>query len=173
MRENTCIDTQVPRHAGCLIASERKRIVIVMKLSFLHCVALAGMLGCCSGTKADAVKMTQRRNTLPISHDVVVREVKGTVEYAYDSTGWKKLEKDKLLKAGATIRTQNDSSVLLKVEHQSTFYRISSESLMQLTPETPESEINSSRMAKLRAQRLKRVSSTRLSGITIASGDSE
>src|SRR4051812_3834648 len=135
-----------------------------MKLSFLQCVVLAGLLGCCSGTKADAVKVAaQNRNGLPVAHDVVVKEVKGSVEYAYDSTGWKKLQKDKLLKAGATIRTQGDSTVLLKVEHQSTFYRISSNSILQLTPETPADEVAPNRLARLRAERAKQASAARLS----------
>ncbi len=146
-----------------------------MKISFLHCIALVGLLGCCSGTRADAIKAAiQKRNALPVAREVIVREVKGSAEYAYDSTGWQKLEKDKLLRAGATIRTQGDSSVLLKVESQSTFYKIHSNMVLQLTPQTPDDEVNAaSRLAKLRAQRVARISSARLSEIKIAARDSE
>jgi hypothetical protein len=146
----------------------------VMKLSFLHCIALAGMLGCCSGSKADSTRISTKRSSLPISRDVIVREVRGTVEYAYDGTGWQKLEKFKLLKPGVIIRTRGSSSVLLKSENQSTFYRIGETSVLQLTPETPEDElVAASRQARLRDQRGRRMNTERLSGTRMAKTELE
>ena len=115
-----------------------------MKLSFLQSIALAGLLGCCSGARAgadSAVSPTAAKpSLLPIKSAVLVREVHGHVQYAYDGTGWRELTKGKSLRPGATIRASSGSTAVLRVADSTSFYKVSALTAVHITHETPAEE---------------------------------
>ena len=115
-----------------------------MKLSFLQSIALAGVLGCCSGARAGAdseVPVTSSKpSLLPIRSAVLVKEVSGHVQYAYDGTGWRELTKGKSLRPGATIRASSGSAAILKVGDSASFYKVSALTAVHITQETPAEE---------------------------------
>jgi hypothetical protein len=78
----------------------------------------------------------------PISSEVVVVEIDGNPQYAYDGTAWQPLFAGKVLKAGATIRTLGGSIAVLKVGES--FIKVSAHSRLHLMPETPPEEIRTS-----------------------------
>jgi hypothetical protein len=128
-----------------------------MKLSFLQSIALAGLLGCCSGAHANPPvaartpekSSTPQVSTLPIRTAVVVKEVRGHVEYAYDSTGWKTLSSGKSLRPGATVRASADSTAVLRVTDHSSFYKVSALTQVRITSETPVEELAPARLTAL------------------------
>ena len=115
-----------------------------MKLSFLQSIALAGLLGCCSGARADAEgDASPERATaslLPIRSLVLVKEVHGHVQYAYDSTGWRELTAGKALRPGATVRAASGSAAILKVGDSASFFKVSALTAVHITNETPVEE---------------------------------
>ena len=122
-----------------------------MKLSFLQSIALAGLLGCCSGAHAHPplAKASVNPSILPIRTVVVVKEVSGHVEYAYDSTGWKTLSSGKSLRPGATVRAAADSTAVLRVTDTSSFYKVSALTQVRITSETPHEELAPARLTAL------------------------
>jgi hypothetical protein len=113
-----------------------------MKTPFHLSIVLAGLLGCCSGARAaDTASTAQNRQTIvPVRHGVHVKETTGTVEYAYDSTGWRTLSAGKHLKAGATIRAAAGATAIVRVDQRPSFVKISSATSLHITPETPAEE---------------------------------
>ena len=115
-----------------------------MKLSFLQSIALAGLLGCCSGARAgaetDVTVTSSKPSLLPIRSTVLVKEVNGHVQYAYDGTGWKQLTKGKTLHPGATVRASTGSAAILRVGDSASFYKISALTAVHITHETPAEE---------------------------------
>jgi hypothetical protein len=115
-----------------------------MKLSFLQSIALAGLLGCCSGARADADSdagsTLSAPSLLPIRSTVRVKEVLGHVQYAYDSTGWRQLTKGKTLLPGATVRAFSGSAAVLRVADSASFYKVSALTAVHITQETPVEE---------------------------------
>ena len=115
-----------------------------MKLSLLQSIALAGLLGCCSGARAgaetDITVTSSKPSLLPIRSVVLVKEVSGHVQYAYDGTGWRELTKGKSLRPGATIRASSGSAAILKVGDSASFYKVSALTAVHITQETPAEE---------------------------------
>jgi hypothetical protein len=112
-----------------------------MKIPFHLSIALAGLLGCCSGARAENEGRTPKRQTIvPVRQGVQVKEVTGTVEYAYEGTGWRALPTGKYLKAGAIIRAAAGSAAIVCVDQRPGFVKISSATSLHLTPETPAEE---------------------------------
>src|SRR4051794_21215554 len=111
-----------------------------MKITFLHCIALAGLLGSCSGAHAGGHSPTALTSLLPVRTSVLVKEVSGQVEYAYDSTGWRLLESGKLLRPGASVRALAGSSALLRMAESGTFIKISPATSVHITSEPPVDE---------------------------------
>jgi hypothetical protein len=115
-----------------------------MKLSFLQSIALAGLLGCCSGARAGAdvevSPVPAKPALLPIRSAVLVKEVHGLVQYAYDSTGWRELTQGKTLRPGATIRASSGSAAVLRVGGSTSFYKVSALTAVHITHETPAEE---------------------------------
>jgi hypothetical protein len=115
-----------------------------MKLSFLQSVALAGLLGCCSGARAggdlDTGVLSVKPSLLPIRSAVQVKEVRGHVQYAYDSTGWRQLTKGKTLRPGATVRASSGSAAILRVSDSASFFKVSPSTTVHITNETPVDE---------------------------------
>lgn len=127
-----------------------------MKLSFLQSIALAGLLGCCSGSRADGgadLRTGSRATLLPIRSAVVVKEVRGQVEYAYDSTGWKQLASGKTLRPGATVRASSGSEAILRVSDGSNYLKVSALTEVHFTTETPIEEMGSLSVAAVKAVR--------------------
>lgn len=127
-----------------------------MKLSFLQSIALAGLLGCCSGARADGAscsRATAKAAILPIRSAVVVKEVSGHVEYAYDSTGWKTLASGKTLRPGATIRASFGSTAILRVAESASFFKLSPSTAVHITNETPLEEVSTVSFAVLKNKR--------------------
>lgn len=75
-----------------------------------------------------------------VEHPIEVRQTTGTVEYAYDSTGWRPLRPGKALHAGATVRTAAGASVLLKMETGS-LVRVGPLRRLELAKAAPSSEL--------------------------------
>ncbi len=115
-----------------------------MKLSFLQSIALAGLLGCCSGARAGGEVVPETRaakpSLLPIRSAVMVKEVRGHVQYAYDGTGWRMLTKGKTLRPGATVRASSGSAAVLRVGDSASFYKVSALTAVHITHETPSEE---------------------------------
>jgi hypothetical protein len=115
-----------------------------MKLSYLQSIALAGLLGCCSGARAGGDSVVSpspsKRTLLPIRSAVSVKEVQGHVQYAYDSTGWRELTRGKTLHPGATIRASSDSAAVLRVADSTSFYKVSALTAVHITYDTPAAE---------------------------------
>ena len=115
-----------------------------MKLSFLQSIALAGLLGCCSGARAgsdtEVTGAPARASLLPVRSTVFVKEVHGNVQYAYDSTGWRELTSGKTLQPGATIRASSGSAAVLRVTDTTSFYKVSAQTALHITRETPPEE---------------------------------
>jgi hypothetical protein len=115
-----------------------------MKLSFLQSIALAGLLGCCSGARASADTgagaLHVKPSLLPIRSEVLVKEVHGHVQYAYDSTGWRQLTKGKTLRPGATVRASSGSAAILRVGDSASFFKVSPSTVVHITNETPVEE---------------------------------
>jgi len=113
-----------------------------MKLSFLQSIALAGLLGCCSGARAGANSAVSpsKPSLLPIRSAVLVKEVQGHVQYAYDGTGWRDLAKGKMLRPGATIRASSGSTAVLRVGNSTSFFKVSSLTAVHITQATPADE---------------------------------
>jgi hypothetical protein len=78
----------------------------------------------------------------PVSSEVVVVEIDGNPQYAYDGTAWQPLFAGKALKPGATIRTLGGSIALLKVGES--FIKVTAHSRLHLMPETPPEEVRTS-----------------------------
>ena len=112
-----------------------------MKINFQLSVILAGLLGCCSGARADSPAKSGRPMILPVKNCVVVKEIKGFVEYAYDGTGWRLLEAGKRLKAGATIRAAAGSAAVVRVDERASFMKVSPATMLHITMETPAEEL--------------------------------
>ncbi len=108
-----------------------------MKITFLHCVALAGLLGSCSGAHASGSLPASPGSLLPAQSTVVVKEVNGHVQYAYEGTGWRTLELGKLLRAGASIRALAGSSALLRIADSDTFVKVSPATSLHITSQAP------------------------------------
>ena len=115
-----------------------------MNIKVLHAVVLAGWLGC-SGSKADFPSCSA--SVVPVSGHLVAKEVSGRVIYAYEGTGWKTLEAGKVLAAGATVKTDSRSAVLLKVKNEDSFVRVSSEQVLHLTAQRPPEELDGAQLA--------------------------
>lgn len=134
-----------------------------MKFTFLHSIALVGLLGCCSGSHADISTEPSRAvhpALLPVRSAVLVKEVKGKVEYAYDSTGWRTLEEGKLLRAGATVRAASGGLAILRIPESVSFFKISPQTTLHITSEAPADELSEMAIAQ------KRTSAKTLSAIT-------
>jgi hypothetical protein len=112
-----------------------------MRITFLHSIALVGLLGCCSGAHADARSAAVRPALLPVSSVVVVKEVIGQVEYAYDGTGWKSLQPGKQLRPGATLRASLGSTAVLRVPNNASLFKLSPSTTMHITAQTPMEEV--------------------------------
>ena len=125
-----------------------------MKLSFLQSVALAGLLGCCSGSRANSPGESEPEQVkpalLPIRSVVLVKEIRGQVEYAYDSTGWKLLTEGKELRPGATVRAASGAVAILRLIESSNFFKVSSSTAVHITNETPLDELVSASLASAR-----------------------
>lgn len=117
-----------------------------MKITLLHCVALAGLLGSCSGAHAGDCPATAP-SLLPVRTGVLVKEISGHVEYAYDGTGWRILETGKLLRAGASVRAFAGSSALLRFSDSATFVKVSPATSVHITSEAPADETGQTRLA--------------------------
>jgi hypothetical protein len=114
-----------------------------MRISFHLSIVAAAMLGCCSGARASCDvpgHSGARAAMLPVCGAVEVRQVKGSVAYAYDGTGWRKLAEGKLLRAGATIRASASSEAILQVD-RSALVRVSPATALHLTAAAPEEEM--------------------------------
>jgi hypothetical protein len=114
-----------------------------MKISFHLLIVAAAMLGCCSGARASGDVPGHpgaRTAMLPVRGAVEVKQVKGSVAYAYDGTGWRMLAEGKLLHAGATIRASASSEAILKVD-RSALVRVSPVTALHLTAAAPEEEL--------------------------------
>ena len=112
-----------------------------MKMSYFQSILLAGLLGCCSGTRADAQQASPARASfLPVQTGVEVKDVKGRVEYAYEGTGWRVLTVGKQLRAGATVRAAAGSSAILRVDHRSSLFRITPFARLHITAAAPPEE---------------------------------
>ena len=111
-----------------------------MKLGFLHAIALTGLLGCGSGSRAQLAPPPHRASLLPVDSAVLVKEVRGQVDYAYDSTGWHHLEPGKRLQPGATVRAASGSAAILRLPHSSALYKVSSATTVHITLEPPVQE---------------------------------
>lgn len=125
-----------------------------MKLSFLQSVALAGLLGCCSGARADGSESERsavKAALLPIRSAVVVKEVRGHVEYAYDSTGWRVLTTGKQLRPGATVRAGSGATAILRLSETANFFKVSSSTEVHITNETPVEELGTISLASTKA----------------------
>lgn len=112
-----------------------------LKLAAVLGVALMAQIAVKAGAGSDA-KIT------PLKSSVIVTEVTGTTEYAYDSTGWKTLKKGKVLQPGATVRAGQKSAAVLKSLHAPTFIKVSSETQLHLTLEAPADETSRADLAK-------------------------
>jgi hypothetical protein len=110
-----------------------------MKLSFLQSLVLAGLLGCCSGTRAD--EMPAALTLLPVRAPVLVKQVSGNVQYTYDSTGWRTLPQGKVLKPGATIRAAGGSNAVLRMADSTSFFKVSATTAVHITSEAPIEEL--------------------------------
>jgi hypothetical protein len=75
------------------------------------------------------------QNFTPIRSSVVVREITGTTEYSYDSTGWKTLTTGKILQAGASVRAKEKSNVVLKTVDATSLIKVCSGTQVHLTLE--------------------------------------
>jgi len=117
-----------------------------MKLSFFHSLALAGLLGCCSGS-ADSKATVIRSAFLPVRSAILVKEVNGAVQYSYDGTGWQKLQPGKMLLPGATVRASSASTAILRIAGSSALFRISPATVLHLTAEMPGTELSPSILA--------------------------
>lgn len=78
---------------------------------------------------------------LPIRSVVLVKEVQGQVEYAYDSTGWKPLVKGKELHPGATVRAASGALAILRLAETCNFFKVSPSTAVHITNETPLEEL--------------------------------
>ena len=83
---------------------------------------------------------SSKPSLLPIRSAVLVKEVIGHVQYAYDGTGWRELTKGKSLRPGATIRASSGSAAILKVGDSASFYKVSALTAVHITQETPAEE---------------------------------
>jgi hypothetical protein len=104
-----------------------------LKLAAVFGLTLATQMGTFAGGGMEA-KIT------PLKTSVVVTEVTGKTEYAYDSTGWKTLHKGKVLQPGATVRAGQESAAVLKSLNAPTFIKVSSGTRLHLTLEAPAEE---------------------------------
>jgi hypothetical protein len=118
-----------------------------MKITFLHCIALAGLLGSCSGAHAGNYTAGAPASLLPVRSSVMVKEVRGHVDYAYDGTGWRTLESGKLLRAGASVRAFAGSSALLRLSESASFVKVSPATSVHITSEAPVDEAAQTRLA--------------------------
>lgn len=76
-----------------------------------------------------------------IQGEARVREIRGGVEYAYDSTGWKALTPGKMLKPGATIRTTSHGEAVLTVAENTAMLKVNPNTSLELTPAPPPEEL--------------------------------
>jgi len=90
---------------------------------------------------------------LPIRSAVLVKEVSGRVEYAYDSSGWKALQSGKTLHPGATVRAASGSTAVLRVAESANFFKLSPSTEVRITNETPLEELDTVSFAILKAKR--------------------
>lgn len=131
-----------------------------MKLSYLQSIALAGLLGCCSGARADGSGESNgsegessdtKAALLPVRSAVLVKEVRGHVEYAYDSTGWRVLTTGKQLQPGATVRAGLGSVAILRITESANFFKVSPSTEVYITNETPDEELGTISLASVKA----------------------
>ena len=108
-------------------------------MTFMKLVRMAAIVGLVFGTQA-GMKAGGEARIAPLRSAVVVTEVKGKMEYAYDSTGWKTLQKGKVLQPGATVRAGQRSAAVLKSVEAPTLIKVSSETKLHLTLEAPAEE---------------------------------
>lgn len=104
-------------------------------------IRFTGLLSVLFMTSAHEPAPEKRATVLPTDALVMVTEVTGQAEYAYDSTGWKPLEAGKILHAGAVIRTVGNSTALLRLANTTTLVRVTPASKLLLTPEPPVDEV--------------------------------
>lgn len=105
-----------------------------MKKTLIFGFTMAALVANLSSLGAD------RPARAAIEHAVAVKEVSGSAEYAYDSTGWKPLSAGKVLHAGAFVRTGSDAKVLLAMEEQGSFVRVGPSSKLELAKAAPAPE---------------------------------
>jgi hypothetical protein len=75
-----------------------------------------------------------------VEHAIQVKAVTGSAQYAYDSTGWRPLTAGKVLHAGASVRTSNDSSVVLAMEEHGSLVRVGPMRRLELAKAAPAHE---------------------------------
>jgi hypothetical protein len=123
-----------------------------MIMGYYQSIMLAGLLGCCSGARAESpsptIPASPRASILPILCGVEVKEVKGQVEYAYDGTGWRPLTAGKQLRPGATVRAASGSAAVLRVEEA--LVKVSPATSLHITMAAPPEETAASLVAALR-----------------------
>lgn len=78
----------------------------------------------------------------PVKSHMIVTQINGAPQYAYEGTGWKLLASGKILKPGATVRAGRGSSVVLRAAESPTFIKVSSGTRLHLTAETPAEELS-------------------------------
>lgn len=102
--------------------------------SLIHLLAVGAALLATSFTRAGD------RATRAVANVVHVKQVTGTAEYAYDSTGWRPLVTGKILHAGASVRTGNSSTVVLAMEESGSLVRVGPMRRLELAAAAPASE---------------------------------
>ena len=109
--------------------------------------SLLGLLGTLVTTIAQP--QTLEAKIAPLRAPVIVTEVQGSSEYAYDSTGWKPLATGKILQPGASVRTSGQAVVVLKTMNAPSFIKVSPGTQLHLTLEAPAEERPTAGVAKV------------------------
>ena len=81
-----------------------------------------------------------RATRATVGNVVHVKQVTGTAEYAYDSTGWRPLVAGKILHAGASIRTGQTASVVIAMEQEGSLVRVGPMRRLELAAAAPAHE---------------------------------
>lgn len=119
-----------------------KSLLQKMSMKITTLAALLALVTCLGSAK------TAEPQTAALKSAVVVTEVNGSGEYAYDSTGWRKLTTGKVLQPGATVRASQESFVILKTVHSPSLIRVSQNTQLHLTLEAPDEERAQQRLVK-------------------------
>lgn len=108
----------------------------VMKTSFIRIFAVL--------TAAGSIFLSQGGDVRParaaVEHSVSVKAVSGPAEYAYESTGWKALERGKVLHAGASVRTGPGGTIIIAMEEPGSLLKVGPSSRLDLAKPAPTSE---------------------------------